>query len=190
MISRRETLRRMAGSGVAAAALWQTRAFAATFMDIDEARKVLLPRATSFEPVALELGAPQISQLAAATQTQVPRGYAPLAWAGFAQDKRVGWVMSDRAIGKYELIDFAAGFEADGSVSGLEILAYRESHGAEIRTPAWRKQFVGRKGPEQLRFNDDIRNISGATLSCQHVTEAVQRLSLLAQQLAQKPART
>ncbi|WP_088954068.1 FMN-binding protein [Variovorax sp. HW608] len=190
MISRRETLRRMAGSGVAAAALWQTRAFAATFMDIEEARKILLPRATSFEPVALDLGAPRIAELAAGTHTQPPRGYAPMAWAGLAEDRRVGWVLSDRAIGKYELIDFAAGFEADGSVSGLEILAYRESHGAEIRTPGWRRQFVGRKGPDQLRFNEDIRNISGATLSCQHVTEAVQRLSLIVQQLAQKPARS
>ena len=29
------------------------------------------------------------------------------------------------------------------------------------------------------KLGDDIRNISGATLSCQHVTEGVQRLSAL-----------
>ena len=63
------------------------------------------------------------------------------------------------------------------------MLVYRESHGAEIRTPAWRRQFEGRKGPSQIRFGDDIRNISGATLSCQHVTEGVQRLSALVQGL-------
>jgi Na+-translocating ferredoxin:NAD+ oxidoreductase RnfG subunit len=184
MISRRQTLRRMAGSGAAAAALalWQIRAFAATFMAIEDARKALLPHATSFEPVALDLSAARIAELAAATHTQPPRGYAPLAWRGLADGKPAGWVLSDRAIGKYEFLDFAAGFEADGSMSGIEILTYRESHGAEIRTPGWRRQFVGRKGPAQLRFNDDIRNISGATLSCQHVTEAVQRLSLIAQQ--------
>jgi hypothetical protein len=34
-----------------------------------------------------------------------------------------------------------------------------------------------------MRFADDIRNISGATLSCQHVTEGMQRLSALAAQL-------
>lgn len=61
----------------------------------------------------------------------------------------------------------------------MEVTAYRESHGAEIRNAAWRRQFSGRKGPGQLRFGDDIRNISGATLSCQHVTEGVQRLSAL-----------
>jgi Na+-transporting NADH:ubiquinone oxidoreductase subunit NqrC len=66
---------------------------------------------------------------------------------------------------------------------GLEILAYRESHGAEIKQTAWRKQFAGKKGPAAMRFADDIRNISGATLSCQHVTEGMQRLSALAAQL-------
>ena len=34
-----------------------------------------------------------------------------------------------------------------------------------------------------MRFADDIRNISGATLSCQHVTEGMQRLSALAAML-------
>jgi hypothetical protein len=190
MISRRETLRRMAGSGVAAAALWQTRAFAATFVDLEQAQKLLLPQASSFEAVSLNLDAGRVAELAAASHTQPPRGYAPQCWAGMAGAARVGWVLSDRAIGKYELIDYAAGFGADGSMTGIEILVYRESHGAEIRTPSWRRQFVGRKGPEQLRFGDDIRNISGATLSCQHVTEGAQRLSVIVQRLALTPARS
>jgi Na+-transporting NADH:ubiquinone oxidoreductase subunit NqrC len=82
------------------------------------------------------------------------------------------------------LIDYAAGFDAEGTALGIEILAYRESHGAEVRQTAWRKQFVGKKGPGAMRFADDIRNISGATLSCQHVTEGMQRVSALALMLA------
>jgi Na+-transporting NADH:ubiquinone oxidoreductase subunit NqrC len=69
----------------------------------------------------------------------------------------------------------------------MEVLAYRESHGAEIKQSAWRKQFVGKKGPGTMRFADDIRNISGATLSCQHVTEGMQRLSALAALVAANP---
>ena len=190
MISRRETLRRMAGTGVATAALWQTRAFAATFVDLEQAQRLLLPQANSFESVSLNLDAGRVAELAAASRTQPPRGYAPQCWAGMAGGARVGWVLSDRAIGKYEFIDYAAGFGADGSMTGIEILVYRESHGAEIRTPSWRRQFAGRKGPEQLRFGDDIRNISGATLSCQHVTEGTQRLSIIVRRLAQTPARS
>lgn len=189
MVSRRGSLLQIAGAGVGAAAFWRARAFAATFIELEQAQKLMLPQATSFEPVPLDMDAGRIAELAASSHTQPPRGYAPLCWAGMASAERVGWVLSDRAIGKYEFIDYAAGFSPDGSLTGLEILVYRESHGAEIRTPSWRRQFVGRKGPQQLRFGDDIRNISGATLSCQHVTEGARRLSLIVQGLVQTPTR-
>ena len=58
----------------------------------------------------------------------------------------------------------------------VEILAYRESHGGEVRLPAWRRQFVGKTAASPLRVGDDIANISGATLSCTHVTDGVRRI--------------
>jgi len=61
----------------------------------------------------------------------------------------------------------------------LEIMAYRESHGGEVRNPAWRAQFNRRNELEQLRFRTDIKNISGATLSSEHVTEGVRWLMAL-----------
>jgi Na+-translocating ferredoxin:NAD+ oxidoreductase RnfG subunit len=127
---------------------------------------------------------PDVAALKAAGLA-VPPGYAPKAWLARSGEALQGWVLFDRVVGKYELIDYAAGFNPQGQLTGVEVLVYRESHGAEIRTPAWRRQFEGRKGPSQVRFGDDIRNISGATLSCQHVTEGVQRLSALAQGLVQ-----
>jgi hypothetical protein len=181
MADRRMTLRRGIALG-AAAALWNTRVFAAVFMDLEQARKAVLPQAASFRPVPLALDAGALAALAQASGTRVPPGYQPLAFAGLdAQGQTVGFVLADRVVGKYELIDYAAAFLPDGSAGQMEIMAYRESHGAEIRNLAWRKQFAGRKGPAQLRFGDDIRNISGATLSCQHVTEGMQRLSALVQ---------
>ena len=179
MLNRRRTLGHGAALG-AAAALWNTRAFATTFMDIVQARKLLLPQAASFQLLPLGLDAPALAALARASGTRIPPGYNPAAWAGLdTQGQRVGFVLADQVVGKYELIDYAAGFLPDGTVTQVEVLAYRESHGAEIRNLAWRQQFAGRKGPGQLRFGDDIRNISGATLSSQHVTEGVRRLSAL-----------
>jgi hypothetical protein len=58
-------------------------------------------------------------------------------------------------------------------VRQVEILSYRESHGYEIRQDAWRAQFVGKGPAAPIRIGDDIRNISGATLSCTHVTDGV-----------------
>ena len=40
----------------------------------------------------------------------------------------------------------------------------------------WRRQFVGKDGTAPLRVGEDIANISGATLTCSHVTEGVRRI--------------
>ena len=62
---------------------------------------------------------------------------------------------------------------------GIEILDYRESHGGEIRDAKWRAQFLGKTAADPLQLDRDIRNISGATLSCRHVTDGVKRLLAL-----------
>ena len=185
MISRRQSLRHIAVVGVGSSTVWHASAFATSFLDIEQAQKLLLPQASVFAAMALTLDAARLSELASASQTQVPRGYAPQCWVGASDTRLQGWVLADRVIGKYELIDYAAGFAPDGAMTGLEIMAYRESHGAEIRNPAWRKQFFGKRGTGQIRVGDDIRNISGATLSCQHVTQGAQRLSAIVQMLRQ-----
>jgi len=177
MITRRQTLQKLALG--APPLVWTAQAFAASFLSLEQAQRALLPQASEFVEQAL---VPDVAALKAAG-LGVPAGFAPKAWLARAGEAVQGWVLLDRVVGKYELIDYAAGFNAQGQVSGVEVLVYRESHGAEIRTPAWRRQFEGRKGPAQIRFGDDIRNISGATLSCQHVTEGVQRLSALVQGL-------
>jgi Na+-transporting NADH:ubiquinone oxidoreductase subunit NqrC len=88
----------------------------------------------------------------------------------------LGYVVFDDVIGKFELISYAVGIATDGSVKQVEILAYRESHGGEIRLPTWRKQFIGKTAAAPLRIGEDIANISGATLSCTHVTDGVRRI--------------
>ena len=88
----------------------------------------------------------------------------------------LGVVVSDEVIGKFELISYAVGIDRDGAVRQVEILSYRESHGGEVRLPAWRRQFVGKTAASPLRVGDDIANISGATLSCTHLAEGIKRI--------------
>jgi Na+-translocating ferredoxin:NAD+ oxidoreductase RnfG subunit len=82
-------------------------------------------------------------------------------------------------IGKHELITYAVGLDAGGSVRGIEVLEYRESYGGQIRYDSWRRQFVGKKASDPVRLEQDILNVSGATLSCRHVTDGVRRLLAL-----------
>jgi hypothetical protein len=90
-----------------------------------------------------------------------------------------GWFIVDEVLGKHELITYAVGLDAQGAVTGVEILEYRESHGGEIRDPRWRAQFAGKTVRDPLALDRDVRNISGATLSCRHVTDGIKRLLAL-----------
>ena len=48
-----------------------------------------------------------------------------------------------------------------------------------MRDPRWRAQFAGKRRGAPLRLEQDIKNLSGATLSCRHVTDGVRRLLAL-----------
>jgi len=92
------------------------------------------------------------------------------------RDAGGGWFLLDQVIGKHEFINYAVALDANGSIRQLEILDYHESYGGEVHLPAWRRQFVGKHHGAPLQLNGDIKNISGATLSCGHVTDGVRRL--------------
>ena len=182
---RRRLLQGGAAWALLASSAVRLPAAAATFTDVGTLQKAWWPQP---ELTAVPLALPEPERLAEALRAQdlrAPRGFQPQLWRmQSAPAQPLGWLAADRVIGKYDWIDFAVGFAADAAVLGMEVLAYRESHGAEVRQAQWRAQFKGRKGPQSLRFADDIRNVSGATLSCQHLTEGVQRLSALVQLLA------
>ena len=87
-----------------------------------------------------------------------------------------GWLIVDNVIGKHEFIDFALALNAKGEVAGVEVLTYRETYGGEVKNPKWRGQFTGKSAASELKIDSDIKNISGATLSCVHLTDGVKRL--------------
>jgi len=87
-----------------------------------------------------------------------------------------GWFIADEVVGKHEFIPTALGLNADGTVKDIEILEYREAFGSQIRDPAWRAQFTGKRNGDTLTLTQDIKNISGATLSSRLITGGVKRL--------------
>jgi len=86
-------------------------------------------------------------------------------------------------VGKHDFITYAVALSTDGTVRGVEILDYRETYGGEVRNANWRRQFVGKRPGSALRLDQDIKNISGATLSSRHVTDGVRRLIVTWQML-------
>ena len=157
-----------------AVALAPASAFAVDYLSAEQAAKLMFPDADRFESREITLDAAQLQSLDAqgvrARSARWPVRVAQRAGA------TLGFVVVDEVIGKFELITYAVGVGLDGAVKQVEVLSYRESHGHEIRLPAWRRQFIGKTAASPLRIGEDIANISGATLSCSHVTEGVRRI--------------
>jgi Na+-translocating ferredoxin:NAD+ oxidoreductase RnfG subunit len=93
----------------------------------------------------------------------------------FESNVKGNFVFIDQVLGKHEFITYAVGIR-DGKVAGIEIIEYRESYGQKVRDKEWRDQFAGKDKLSKLKLNDDIKNISGATLSSAHVTAGVKRI--------------
>ncbi len=151
---------------------------AAEYLSVEAAQKALFPQADRFTEVVLALSPAQRERVAALAGSQPPHR-SLRAWRALRGDQLLGFVFVDEVIGKEDFITYALGIDAEGRLSTPEVLAYRESHGGEIRSEAWRRQFTGRQRLDQLRVQTDIKNIAGATLSCEHVTEGVRWLTAL-----------
>jgi hypothetical protein len=128
-------------------------AHAVQYLSVPEAQKLAFPIATRF------------------VETQPGR-----VWRAQAGDRLVGLFVLDRVIGKHLYIDYAVALAPGGGVHRVDILQYRESYGGEVREASWLAQFVGKTSANSLEINQDIRNISGASLSSRHVTEGVKRI--------------
>lgn len=150
-------------------------AYAVQYMSVAEAQKSAFADASEFAPVVLDRTALDAA-IAAVPESALGAGWAPQVFAAKKDGATQGWLIVDQVIGKAEAITYALALDAHGVVTRLDVLDYRETHGSEIRLPAWRKQFVGKTAADPVRLDADIHNISGATLSCRHVSDGVRRL--------------
>jgi len=126
--------------------------YAVQYLSVDAAQKLAFPAANRF----VENGGPT--------------------WKAQAGDKLLGLFVLDHVIGKHLYIDYAVALDPTGRVMRVDILQYRESYGGEVREAGWLAQFVGKTSASPLRIGSDIRNISGATLSSQHIADGVKRI--------------
>jgi len=175
--------------GALAAAAPVPVVIAAEYVTVEGAQKALFPQAEHFTEVALSLSPTQHEQVAALAGPQPPHRSLRV-FKALHGDELAGYVFIDEVIGKEDFITYAIGVDAHGRLSAPEVLSYRESHGGEIRNAAWRQQFAGRHGLDQLHVQTDIKNIAGATLSCEHVTEGVRWIAALWQVALAPPTMT
>ena len=163
---------------VPAACIAVAPAYAAQYLTVEQAQRLMFPESASFVSAPLALSAEQRRAIDTAAHARATAGD-PMVWRAMVGDKSAGWFIVDEVIGKVERITYAVSLTPEGAVRAIEILDYRETHGYEVRNAAWRRQFNGKVAGKPPELDDDIKNISGATLSCRHITDGVRRLLVL-----------
>ena len=95
---------------------------------------------------------------------------------------QTAWILDE--IGKEEPI--TAGFVVEnGKILQVNILAYRESRGGEVRHANFLRQYQGASLQQDAQLNKTIDGISGATLSVRAV-ERMARLALYFDQISRQ----
>ena len=88
----------------------------------------------------------------------------------------LGYAYIGKGFGKVDDFDFLVLFDTDLIIIKSKILVYREDYGGEIGSKRWLKQFNGKGKNDNIEYGKDIIAISGATLSANSMTVAVNNL--------------
>lgn len=144
-------------------------AYARTYLSIQDAQKLMFPN-TKLTKVPVTFTDAQLEVIRDRSGVREPEKGDQIWHAANG-----GWFMVQQVVGKHEMITYAIGINPDGSVKHIEILDYVESYGYEVAEQSWLKQLYGKTVASTLKLGKDVDSISGATLSCKHLTDGVKR---------------
>ena len=84
-----------------------------------------------------------------------------------------GFAYIDKALSKTDEFDYVILLNKNLIIVKTKVLIYREDYGGEIGSNRWLKQFIGKNKEDKLIYNTNIMAISGATISAQSITKAI-----------------
>ena len=85
----------------------------------------------------------------------------------------IGYAYVDKAPSKTDEFDYLILLDKNLIIAKTKVLIYREDYGGEIGSKRWLKQFIGKNSSDKLKYRKDIMAISGATISANSMTVAV-----------------
>ncbi len=102
------------------------------------------------------------------------------------KDKILGYAFVDKAPSKTDQFDYVVLLDTNLIIKKAKVLVYREDYGGEIGSKRWLKQFIGKTTKSSLQYRKDIVAISGATISANSMTIAVNKVLQTIEKLHQK----
>ena len=85
----------------------------------------------------------------------------------------LGYAYLGKAPSKTDEFDYLILIDVNLIIKKIKVLIYREDYGGEIGSKRWLKQFIGKSVDDKLKYSKDIMAISGATISANSMTIAV-----------------
>lgn len=143
---------------------------AAEYLTFDDALTLAFPGSGKVERFRPDVTPEQQQQI---LQQSLSRAEAKLGgvYVGHSAGVIDGVAYIDHVIGRTEFITWLCVVSPTGVVRRMEVMAYREPYGGEIRDRAFLKQFEGKDASSPLRAGREIANIGGATLSVNALTD-------------------
>ena len=98
----------------------------------------------------------------------------------------IGRAIEVEEVGKHRAITLIVGVDPRERVTGVAVMVYREAYGGEIARHRFLEQYRGKNASDPLLPSQDIRNITGATLSARAVGRAVKKAIAVAAELGKE----
>ncbi len=96
-------------------------------------------------------------------------------YVGRVKSCRVGGCSIEKETnGPREYFDYFICFNKKGVVQDLKVFNYAATHGQEVSSRGWLKQFIGFSSKQELEVGKNIDSISGATISVYAITDDIQ----------------
>jgi|TARA_B100001971_G_C18234794_1_gene566425 hypothetical protein len=92
-------------------------------------------------------------------------------------------IMPDDIALEFEYFDYFFITDSIGNVLNVKVYNYQATHGHQVMSKGWLKQFIGFSGKQSLNYGKDIQAISGATISAQTLIHDLEQAEGLIQSL-------
>lgn len=160
---------------------------AEVFMTEEDAVKIMLPKSERIRREVIRLSREKKEVIEQRIGWKFPEESFEL-YIGETADKVDGFTMVHNTIGKHKHMTYMVGVDNRGACTDVELLVFREAKGSEVGRKRFNAQYEGKTVSDPIRINNDIINISGATMSVRSMSAGVKRVLVLIDEFYLKPA--
>lgn len=105
-------------------------------------------------------------------------------YIGRVNSCRAGGCSMNRDSREFEFFDYYTIYDSLFNVLQVNVFNYEATHGQEITSKGWLRQFVGYNGSSQIEAGKNIDAISGATISVNGIINDIKEKTKLLHELA------